>query len=630
MSRPHAANGPRGGHLAFLSLASLGIVFGDIGTSVLYALRECFQGPHAVAPTPDNILGVLSLIFWSLVIVIAIKYQIFILRADNHGEGGILTLLALVAPRGHAGKRRRALVLMGIFGAALLYGDGIITPAISVLSAVEGLSVAAPFFDPYILPITIAILILLFSFQPRGTARVGAIFGPAMLVWFAVLATLGIMHIGQAPRILLAVSPWYAIDFFHRHGGHGVAVLGAVFLVVTGGEALYADMGHFGRRPIRIAWFALVLPSLLLNYFGQGAYLLLHPAAAESPFYRMAPAWALYPLVALATVATVIASQALITGAFSLTMQAIQLGYVPRMRVAHTSPEEFGQIYMPGVSWALMLACIGLVLGFGSSSKLAAAYGIAVTGTMAITTCLFYVVTRVRWKWRLLPAAALALSFLAIDLTYFGANALKIPNGGWFPLVVAAGGFTLMTTWKRGRQILAERLESSSLPIEQFLADVPDVEARPRVPGTAVFMFGNPRSTPRALLHSIKHYRILHQRVVLLSVLTRQVPYLPIDERVHVEDLGQGFYRILVYYGFMQPPNIPAALRLVKEPGLTLEPMEVSFFLGRETLISTKKPSMAGWRKKLFALMSANARTATAFFELPPNRVVELGAQIEL
>ncbi len=625
-----AGREPRGRYLATLSLASLGIVFGDIGTSPLYALRECFSGPHAIAATPANILGVLSLIFWALILVISVKYQAFVLRADNRGEGGILALTALVAPLQRSPRARRSvLILLGVFGTALLYGDGIITPAISVLSAVEGLSVAAPFFDPYVLPITIAILVGLFALQRNGTARVGALFGPVTLVWFSVLFVLGIFRIVDAPSVLRAVHPGYAIDFFAAEKLHAFVVLGAVFLVVTGGEALYADMGHFGRRPIRLAWFAVVLPALVTNYFGQGALLMVNPAAAENPFYRLAPAWALYPLIALSTAATVIASQALITGAFSLTMQAVQLGYAPRMEIAHTSASQFGQIYVPGVNWALMAACVGVVLGFQSSSNLAAAYGIAVTSTMVITALLFFAVARSRWHWPTWLAALVVGFFLVFDLAFFGANIVKIPNGGWFPIVVAALIFILLVTWKRGRTILAERLQAGSLPIETFLESLRRSPPT-RVPGTAIFMSGNVRNTPHALLHSMKHYKVLHERTVFLAVQTEEVAHVPERDRVNVESLGQGFYAIELHYGFMQEPDVPAALRSLRLDDRPIEPMATTYFLGRETLIPTDRPGMAAWRERLFASMSRNARPATAFFRLPPNRVVELGAQIEL
>jgi KUP system potassium uptake protein len=564
------------------------------------------------------------------VIIVSIKYLVFILRADNRGEGGILALMALASPVAHPKPKtgKWVLVLLGIFGAALLYGDGMITPAISVLSAVEGLNVATPFFEPYVLPITIVVLVGLFLVQSKGTAKVGAVFGPVMILWFTTLAVLGVYHALQMPSVFQAMNPATAASFFARNGWHGFLVLGAVFLVVTGGEALYADMGHFGVRPIRLTWFGLVLPALLLNYFGQGALLLSEPSAAANPFYRMAPEWALYPLVVLSTAATVIASQALISGAFSLTRQAVQLGYTPRMRIEHTSIREIGQIYIPAVNWTLMIACIGLVIGFRSSSNLAAAYGISVTGTMMITTVLFFVVMRERWHWSLPAAGALATLFLLVDLSFFGANLVKILQGGWFPLVVATAIFTLMTTWKSGRRVLANRLKESTLPIEAFLEDS-RVATLARVPGTAVFMFGN-QGTPPALLHNIKHNKVLHQQNVLLTVRTEEVPHVTDAERVTVSDIGHDFWRILIRYGFMEDPDIPAVLNKLNVEGLSLKKMETTYFLGREVLIATKAPGMAIWREKLFAWMSQNARSATSFFQLPPNRVVELGTQVEI
>jgi KUP system potassium uptake protein len=621
---------PRGKYLALLSLTALGIVYGDIGTSPLYAVRESFLPAHGLSFTPQNILGVLSLIFWSLILVISLKYLVFVLRADNRGEGGILALAALCTPmfvRRRGG--RWVLIMLGLFGTALLYGDGAITPAISVLSAVEGLEVATPLFAPYIIPITIVILIALFLAQHHGTATVGVLFGPVTLLWFVTLAVLGIRQIVQEPSVLAAASPLYGVTFFLENGWRGFVVLGSVFLVVTGGEALYADMGHFGKRAIRTAWFLIVLPALLINYFGQGALLIHTPAAVENPFYRMTPEWALYPVVGIATAATVIASQALISGAFSLTMQAVQLGYIPRVAIDHTSAREFGQIYIPGVNWALMLACIGLVIGFRSSSNLAAAYGVAVTTTMLITTLLLFVVLRERWKWSLPLAAVVTGFFLIIDFAFWGANLIKIPHGGWFPLVVGALIFGLMSTWKRGRQILTERLSDGALSVDQFVQNL-SVKSPPRVPGTAVFMYSNPDATPPALLHNLKHNKVLHERVVFLAVVTAEVPHVPAHDRGTVEELGRGFYRMRLNYGFMEEPNVPEALAALQEKGMEFKPLETTYFLGRETLIPSPKPGMALWREHLFATMNRNARTATSFFRLPPNRVVELGAQIEL
>jgi KUP system potassium uptake protein len=632
VTESHSHQGaPKGRYLFTLALGALGVVYGDIGTSPLYALRECFHHSTGIAPTRDNVLGILSLIVWSLILVVSVKYLLFVMRADNRGEGGILALLALVAPprAGEPRGSKKILALMGVFGAALLYGDGMITPSITVLSAVEGLNVATPFFETYIIPISIAILIGLFVVQSRGTAAIGRIFGPVMLVWFAAIAVMGLAEAIRAPEVFLAVSPHHALQFMLRHGYLGFLVLGSVFLVVTGGEALYADMGHFGRDPIRLAWFTIALPSLLLNYFGQGALILRDPTAVENPFYRLAPSWALYPLVALATAAAVIASQALISGAFSLTRQAVQLGYSPRVDIEHTSAREIGQIYIPGVNWVLMIACIALVLGFRSSSNLAAAYGIAVTGTMGITTILFYFVARERFGWTWVQAGIPAFFFLVIDLAFFLANATKIEHGGWFPLMVGAIVFTAMTTWKTGRRILGQRLTETTLPIDLFLEDV---QRNPptRVPGTAVFMFGNPTGVPPAMLHNLKHNKVLHETVVLLRVDTEESPQVDPKDRVTVEELGHGFYRMVMHYGFMEDPDVPLVLKGVKYPGLKLPVMDTTFFLGRETLIASKRPGMALWREQLFAVMSRNARTATSFFGLPPNRVVELGAQIEL
>ncbi|HSL72371.1 MAG TPA: potassium transporter Kup [Longimicrobiales bacterium] len=617
-------------YVAALSLAALGIVYGDIGTSPLYAIRESFHASHGVEASIANVLGALSLIFWSLIIVISLKYLGFVLRADNRGEGGILALTSLVTPVGALRGGRVALITLGLFATALLYGDGMITPAISVLSAVEGLTVATELFEPYVIPITIAILVALFSFQRRGTAHVGKVFGPVTLVWFCTLAVLGIYQIVQEPAVFAAVNPLHAIRFFVENRWNGFLVLGSVFLVVTGGEALYADMGHFGKRPIRLAWFAVVLPALLANYFGQGALIISNPAAVANPFFLMAPEWALYPVVLIATIATVIASQALISGSYSLTMQAVQLGYSPRVEIQHTSEREIGQIYIPGINWALMVACIGLVIGFQSSSRLAAAYGVAVTTTMVVTTILFCVVARERWKWSLLAVTLVGGGFLLIDLAFWGANLLKIPHGGWFPIVAGAFVFALLTTWKKGRQILAHRMKDRTLPVDLFVRDI--LERPPvRVPGTAVFMYSSLGGTPPALLHNLKHNKVLHQRVVFLSVITDEIPYVSPAERAKVRSIAEGVYQIALHYGFMEDADVPTALAAITEEGLTFRGMETSYFLGRETLIaSTRVQGMSRWREKLFAAMSQNARSASSFFRLPPNRVVELGAQVEL
>jgi KUP system potassium uptake protein len=627
----HENGQPGSRYILYMALGALGVVYGDIGTSPLYALRESFHEGYGLPLEPANILGVLSLIFWSLILVISVKYLLFVMRADNHGEGGILALTALIRPENGVVRHsfRWGLILLGLFGTALLYGDGVITPAISVLSAVEGLEVATPFFEPYILPITIVILIALFMFQSRGTERVGKVFGPATLIWFIVLAVLGLRWIVRQPGVLAALNPLYAVEFFAANGIPGFLVLGSVFLVVTGGEALYADMGHFGKAPIRLAWFTIVLPALLINYLGQGALLLEFPEAVENPFYRMAPSWALYPVVLIATIATVIASQALITGAFSLTMQAIQLGYLPRSAIEHTSPAEFGQIYIPSVNWLLMVSCIALVLAFGSSSNLAAAYGVAVTTTMVITTLLLFVVARERWRWPLAAGVAFTAFFLVIDLSFWSANLLKIPDGGWFPLAVGAAGFTLMTTWWRGRSILRDRLRTGTLRFDDFAKRIRD-EAIQRVPGTAVFMYGDPEGTPPALLHNLEHNKVLHEHVVLLSVTTEERPHVLRQDRIDVQPLDNGFARVMLHYGFMEDPNVPRDLALARNRGLDIDPQQVSYFLGRERLLATNKEGMALWRERLFALMSRNSRNATDFFRLPPDRVVELGAQVEL
>jgi len=613
-----------------LAVAAIGVVFGDIGTSPLYTMKEAFSGTHPVAANYDNVLGVLSLVFWALVIVVTLKYVVFMMRADNRGEGGIMALLALVLRATASGTGGRWLLMtLGLFGAALFYGDGIITPAISVLSAVEGLEVATPALQPFVIPITIVILIGLFLFQQKGTEMVGALFGPITVVWFAVLALLGIINIIEYPGVLVAVSPAYAVRFFAENAWGGFLVLGAVVLAITGTEALYADMGHFGKKPIRLAWGAYVMPALLLNYFGQGALILHDPTALAHPFYHMAPEWALFPMVILATMATVIASQAVISGTYSLTRQAIQLGYCPRLEVTHTSESAIGQIYLPWINWVLLAAVIGLVLGFGSSSNLAGAYGIAVTGTMAIDTILAFVLVRKLWKWPLWVALPLLLIFLTIDLSFFSANAIKLFHGGWFPIVVAVLLFALLSTWKRGRQLLMERLAPGAIPIEPFIQSVTE-HPPTRVPGTSVFLTAAAEGVPHALLHNLKHNKVLHERVVLLTVHTRDIPHVPDEERIEIVPLGGDFYRVIAYYGFKDEPDVPRALELAAAKGLKFEMMETSFFLSRQTLIPTVGPGMALWREKLFALMSRNASSATTFFRIPANRVVELGTRIEL
>jgi KUP system potassium uptake protein len=609
-------------------LGAIGVVYGDIGTSPLYAIKECFgpESSHHLAPTTANILGVLSLVFWSLTMVIIVKYMTFILRADNDGAGGILALLALVPASLRQG--RSIVLLLALFGTALLYGDGVITPAISVLSAVEGLEVATEALEPAVVPLTIVILLALFSVQKRGTGGIGRVFGPVTLVWFMTIGALGARQLLRRPDVLVAIDPRHAIAFFLANKGHGFLVLGSVFLVVTGGEALYADMGHFGRTAIRRAWFAVVFPALLLNYFGQGAVLLDDPTAATNPFYALVPSWALYPVVVIATAATVVASQALISGAFSLTQQAVQLGFFPRVTIVHTSRETEGQIYVPEINSLLLVACIGCVLLFRSSTALAAAYGIAVTATMGITTVIYFVVVTRSWNWKYSRAIPLLLLFLSFDVAFFAANAAKFVHGGWFPVIIAILLFMIMTTWHRGRQLLAETVRPTLLPLGTFLADVGETKPH-RVKGTAVFMASNPEGTPPALLHNFKHNQVLHEQIVLLSVESVPVPEVPEKERLVVEELPHGFHRVTARYGFMENPDVPDALRRSGAYGLTVPPDSASYYLGRETLVVTGPSNMASWRKRLFAFISRNARTATAYFGLPPNRVVELGAQIQ-
>lgn len=619
-----------GSQLVAITIAAIGVVYGDIGTSPLYAMRECFSGSHAVLPTRDNVLGILSLIFWSLIIVISIKYIIFVMRADNRGEGGILALMALVLHHfGGTDRQRHRLIMMGLFGATLFYGDGVITPAISVLSAVEGLHLATPVLTPYVIPITVLILVGLFAVQSHGTARVGAFFGPVMLLWFAILALLGLINMMKAPQVLAAFDPEYAMRFFATNRGHGFLVLGAVFLVMTGGEALYADMGHFGKLPIRLAWFTLVLPAILLNYLGQGALLLSNPDAIANPFYLLAPSWALYPLVALATIATVIASQAVISGVFSMTRQAVQLGFCPHIEIRHTSASEIGQIYLPGANWGLLIGVLVLVLGFESSSNLAAAYGIAVTITMVITTLLVLVLARRAWGWNGFKLGLGIVFFLLVDLAFFSANALKIGHGGWIALLIGAIIFTLMVTWKNGRALLNQRLRENAMPLDLFLQSLTR-GSTPRVPGTAVFLTSTPDGVPNALLHNLKHNKVVHERLVLLTVVTEEIPRVEDRDRVTVHCLGSNTYRIIIRYGFTEDPDLPHALALCEPHGLSFEMMDTTFFLGRATLIPTDRAGMALWRERLFANMFRTATRPMDFFRIPYNRVVELGTQVEL
>ncbi|MDP3211317.1 potassium transporter Kup [Methylotenera sp.] len=612
-----------------LTLAALGVVFGDIGTSPLYTLKEVFSvGVHPVPLTEINMFGILSLIVWALILVVSIKYVAFIMRADNRGEGGIMALLAL-ASRNVAddAKKQRNIMLLGILGACMFYADGIITPAISVLSAVEGLEVAAPILHPLILPITLVVLFLLFWAQSKGTALVGAFFGPIMLLWFSTLAILGINGIMQYPTILNALNPIYAIHFFKLSPWIAFVALGAVVLAVTGAEALYADMGHFGRSPIRLAWFGFVLPALILNYFGQGALILKNPETVKNPFYLLAPEWMLFPLIILATLAAVIASQAVITGAFSVSRQALQLGFLPRMHVSHTSESQQGQIYMPRVNWGLMLAVMVLVIGFGSSGDLAAAYGIAVTGDMIITTLLAGIVFHNLWGWSKLRTGALIAIFLTVDIAFFSANVLKIPDGGWVPLIIGVIIFTLMITWKTGRTMLYKHLKNEAMALDPFIEAI---SAHPpaRVSGTALFMTPNPEGVPHAMLHNLKHNKVLHEKVVILTVKFLDFPRIPVEDRVTVEVLPHEFYRVTVHYGFKDEPDLPRDLALCAEKGLVLEAMDTSYFIGKEILIAHESSEMAYWRKKIFIGLFRSAETITNQFKLPPNRVVELGTQV--
>ncbi|HEX4683666.1 MAG TPA: potassium transporter Kup [Gemmatimonadaceae bacterium] len=638
---------PTGKRLAFLSLTALGIVYGDIGTSPLYALQQCFMTKTGLAPNVENVFGVLSLIVWLLVLVVAVKYIAFIMRADNRGEGGILALMALILQqerRRSDSKRRLFLITLGLFGAALLYGDGIITPAMSVLSAVEGLKVVTPALNPYtVVTLAAVILFALFAVQKFGTGRVGTAFGPIMALWFTTIAALGAAEIIHEPRILFALNPVHGVRFFILNGRIGFLALGAVVLAVTGAEALYADMGHFGKRPIRVAWFSLVLPALLINYLGQGALLLRTPTAVSNPFFLLAPRAILFPLVVLATLAAVIASQALISGAFSLTQQAVQLGYSPRVTILHTSAREAGQIYIPEISKLMMVGCLLLVVFFQSSESLGAAYGVAVTGTMAITSLLFSVVARGRWNWSLMHVIPITIVFLAIDLALFSANVIKIEYGGWVPLAIAIVVYTLLSTWKKGRILLNKALHAGALPLDLFLGDVARKKP-PRVPGTAVFMTSSNDGVPVVLLHHLKHNKMLHEQVILMSVVTSEIPEIKSNDRLSVESLEHGFYRITARYGFMETPNVPEILQRARESGIKAKPNDTTFYLGRERIIlatgehrpGTRRapddvvvPRMWRWRKKIFVLMSRNARSATEFFGIPPNRVVELGAQVE-
>ncbi|MCB9234458.1 MAG: potassium transporter Kup [Bacteroidia bacterium] len=611
-----------------LSFAALGVVFGDIGTSPLYAVRECFYGDFAIEPTPFNVMGAISLIFWALLVVISFKYLILVLRADNEGEGGILALMDLVIPR-KKNTRRTVILAFGLFGAALLYGDGMITPAISVLGAMEGLTVATPVFEPYVVVFTVVILFGLFWFQKKGTQGVGMVFGPLILIWFLALAVWGVRSVLEHPEILKAANPACAIDFFRHHHWHGIIVLGAVFLVVTGGEALYADIGHFGKKPIQLAWFAIVLPCLLINYFGQGALLLGNKALAVNPFYHMMPHWALYPMVVLAAMATVIASQAVISGAFSLTLQAMQLGFLPRIRVVHTSEEEKGQIYIPLMNWILFLATCSLVVSFQSSSRLAAAYGVAVTTTMVITTLLAFLAMRKLWHWNPVLAVLVSLPLLLVDISFFASSIHKVPEGGWFPLLVAGLVYFLMMTWNRGRRILSIQLSRMTEPLGVFLKHF-DPAKHTQVSGTAVYCTGNPNGTPPALIHNLQHNKVIHEAVLILSVIFHPRPWVPAGNRIELKKLDHGFYQVVVNYGYMDRKDIPAALELVRSQGAEIIRGDVAYFLGRETIISSGKKGMSAWRETIFAFLSRNSQRATKFFHLPSDQVFEVGTHIEL
>lgn len=612
-------------------IGALGVVYGDIGTSPLYAIRECFHGLHAIELVENNVMGVLSLIFWSLTIVVSVKYVSFVLKADNHGEGGIFALLSLV-PRAKAeisSRARSTVVLAAVLGAALLYGDGIITPAISVLSAVEGLSIATNAAKPMVFPITIVVLFSLFMVQQRGTSRIGAMFGPIMMLWFFMIAIFGTTAIIRNPHVFLALNPWYCIDFFQSNRLHGMIVLGSVVLCVTGGEALYADLGNFDRKTIRLSWLTIVFPALLLNYFGQGAKLLSRPDAALNPFYSLVPDSLLYPMVALSTLAAIIASQAMISGIFSITRQAIQLGYLPRMRIAHTSEKIEGQIYMPGINWAMMIACMGLVVGFRESSRLAGAYGIAVTATMTFTTVIFYFVMTRRWHWSNWKVLPVVFIFLFFDLSFLGANLFKVFDGGWFSIAVGIILMIIMTTWKDGRERLVRWKASQRVSLESFL-DTIEKEKTLRTPGTAVFMTISPVGIPGSLIYYLKHTPVLHECVIMLNVHTLDIPRISREDRVKIEFLGKGFYRLEIAYGFMETPNVPEIILRIKHPGISIETSKTTYYLGRETLLPTGRSRMMMWRKRLFAFLSRNVQTPTVYFGLPPDRVIELGVEIEI
>ncbi|MCX6130987.1 MAG: potassium transporter Kup [Proteobacteria bacterium] len=614
-----------------LSLGALGVVFGDIGTSPLYALRECFHHEAGLPVTTDNILGILSLVFWALIIVISLKYVLYVMRADNRGEGGVLALMALAHPKPllEGKDPKKFLVFLGLFGSALLYGDGVITPAISVLSAVEGLEVATPLFKPYVVPIAVLVLFLLFMPQRFGTEKIGKAFGPIILIWFITIGLLGLSGIMHNPGVLMGLSPYYAVRFFIDNGMIGFLALGSVFLVATGGEALYADIGHFGRKPINMGWFFVVLPSLVLNYFGQGALLLKDPSASHNPFFLLAPSWATYPLVLLSTMAAIIASQALISGTYSLTHQAIQLGYLPRQRITHTSSHEIGQIYVPFINKAMLFSTVALVVVFGSSSRLAAAYGLAVTATMVITTILIYCVARYHWHWKPWLAISVTAALLVVDISFFLSNLIKLFDGGFIPLVIGLVIFISMTTWRRGRYILGQRLKEKSQRVDKFIEQL-KIDRVHRVPGTAVFMASVPNGTPPSLLHNLKHNHIVHQHTVLLTVVTESIPYVAVDEQIKVVEVDPGIYSAVIHYGFMEMPDVPECLARGLRRFFNFVEQDATYFLGRESLISTERPGMARWREHLFSFMTKNSQKATDFFKLPADQVFEIGIVVEL
>ncbi|HJU08911.1 MAG TPA: potassium transporter Kup [Rhodanobacteraceae bacterium] len=630
MTAATAAANPVSPRLRTLALGAIGVVFGDIGTSPLYTMGEVFSEKYGLGVSQASVLGVLSLIFWALILVVTLKYVIFIMRADNKGEGGIMALMALAQRSARGEPRLRwTIAVLAIFGAALFYGDGVITPAQTVLGAVEGVKVIEPSLARWVVPISVAILLLLFYVQKRGTAGIGAVFGPVMCVWFVVIALLGLHYIVREPQVLAALNPAHAARFFVSHGVIAFIALGGVVLAVTGCEALYADMGHFGARPIRMAWLIFVLPALLLNYFGQGALLLVDPSAVTNPFYLLAPRVLLVPMIVLAAIAAVIASQAVISGAFSMTRESIQLGYVPRMRIVHTSRMLSGQVFVPWINGMLLVLVVLAVIGFRSSENLGAAYGIAVTGTMVVTTLLALIVMRRLWHWPLIAVGVIGTLFLVIDLSLFGANLIKVEHGGWFPLVLGLLVFVVMTTWRRGRELLLRELRQSGLPLESFIASIAEHPPQ-RVPGTAVFLTANISAVPHALLHSLKHYKVLHERNVILSVDTLDTPLAESHERIELHDLGHAFYALTLRFGFAEDQDVPGALAACSAQGLRFDMMDTTFFLSRETIVASHRAGMAVWRDKLFALMARNALAATAFFRIPGNRLVELGTQVEI